>query len=253
LHCSPLGRGAQALAAVEALGLAPLTLASAPAASKRFLIREHALTPLPGSLPDALRSPLTRDAPRWIWRDLLEPALSRAAAVGAAGAGPDAPAAGSEEADDESVAALIERRFGPAVARTLVDAALSGIYAGDLDALSARAIMPSLVEAERRGGWGGGGGSVVLGLARARWAARNDPPSGDAPSPFVAACAKASSVSFVDGMETLPRALAAALRGASDGARGAVEIFTGARVTRLEVASEKGADGGAGKEGGARR
>ncbi len=49
---------------------------------------------------------------------------------------------------DESVAALVERHFGTEAVNRLADPLLSGIYGGDATQLSARAVLPRLVEME---------------------------------------------------------------------------------------------------------
>jgi len=49
---------------------------------------------------------------------------------------------------DESVAALVERHFGREVVERLADPLLSGIFGGDAAQLSARTVLPRLVEME---------------------------------------------------------------------------------------------------------
>ncbi len=49
---------------------------------------------------------------------------------------------------DETVAALVERHFGREAVERLADPLLSGIYGGDAAQLSARAVLPRLVEME---------------------------------------------------------------------------------------------------------
>ena len=53
---------------------------------------------------------------------------------------------------DESVAALVERHYGPEVVDRLAGPLLSGIYGGEASQLSARAVLPRLVEMEERYG-----------------------------------------------------------------------------------------------------
>lgn len=50
--------------------------------------------------------------------------------------------------EDESVAALVERHFGHQAVERLADPLLSGIYGGDAAQLSARTVLPRLVEME---------------------------------------------------------------------------------------------------------
>jgi oxygen-dependent protoporphyrinogen oxidase len=54
--------------------------------------------------------------------------------------------------EDESVAALVERHFGAEAVDRLADPLLSGIYGGDAAQLSARAVLPRIVEMEREYG-----------------------------------------------------------------------------------------------------
>src|SRR6201993_4109928 len=49
---------------------------------------------------------------------------------------------------DESVAAMVERHFGKEAVDRLADPLLSGIYGGDACQLSARTVLPKLVEME---------------------------------------------------------------------------------------------------------
>jgi oxygen-dependent protoporphyrinogen oxidase len=53
---------------------------------------------------------------------------------------------------DESVAALVERHFGPEAVDRLADPLLSGIFGGDATQLSARTVLPKLVEMEEQYG-----------------------------------------------------------------------------------------------------
>jgi len=54
--------------------------------------------------------------------------------------------------EDESVAALVERHFGREAVDRLADPLLSGIYGGDATQLSARTVLPKLVEMEAQYG-----------------------------------------------------------------------------------------------------
>jgi oxygen-dependent protoporphyrinogen oxidase len=53
---------------------------------------------------------------------------------------------------DEAVASLVERHFGSEAVERLADPLLSGIYGGDAAALSARTVLPRLVEMETQYG-----------------------------------------------------------------------------------------------------
>ena len=54
--------------------------------------------------------------------------------------------------DDESIASFIGRRFGAEAVTYLAEPLLAGIHAGDVDALSMRALFPRFLEAERKHG-----------------------------------------------------------------------------------------------------
>jgi protoporphyrinogen/coproporphyrinogen III oxidase len=54
--------------------------------------------------------------------------------------------------EDESLAAFVRRRFGEEAVQYLAEPLLAGIHAGDVNRLSARALFPRLVEAERQSG-----------------------------------------------------------------------------------------------------
>jgi len=109
----------------------------------------------------------------------------------------------SDPARDESVLEFFERRFGAEAARAIGAPAVIGIYAGDAAALSIKSALPRLYELEQKHG------SVLRGAFAERGA-------GETPRSF----------SFPDGLEELPRALAARL-----GARRVV-----ARATAIERA-----------------
>ncbi len=111
---------------------------------------------------------------------------------------------------DEAVAALVERHFGAEAVDRLADPLLSGIYGGDAAQLSARTVLPRLVEMETQYG------SLTRGMlaahrqlrARAKAAARNNGRSkaGAPPAP------RPIFTGLRGGMQQLIDALAARLR-----------------------------------------
>ncbi|MFZ0662914.1 MAG: protoporphyrinogen oxidase [Acidobacteriaceae bacterium] len=56
------------------------------------------------------------------------------------------------EDKDESVACFVRRHFGDEVARTIAAPLLSGVFGGDIETLSARAVLPAFVQMEREHG-----------------------------------------------------------------------------------------------------
>jgi oxygen-dependent protoporphyrinogen oxidase len=126
------------------LGLgAMLVPASATAARNRYLFHNGKLQRLPSGLISFLTSGAIH------WRTKLALLLERFQSP-------------RVDLADESIDAFARRRFGSDAAETLVDAFVTGIYAGDPSALSLPASFPRLAAMEREHG------SVTRGLARSR-------------------------------------------------------------------------------------
>lgn len=117
---------------------------------------------------------------------------------------------------DESVAALVERHYGAEAVDRLADPLLSGIYGGDATKLSARTVLPRLVEMETKYG------SLTRGMLAAhkkmRAAAKNSTGPKRAPMPIFTA--------LRGGMQQLVDALVAKLDPAS--------IWTNTPVSAIE-------------------
>jgi protoporphyrinogen/coproporphyrinogen III oxidase len=145
-------------------------LPSSPSASTPYLYHHGRLVPVPRSpqaiLSTSLLSPFAK------LRLLGEPLVGRSAA------------------EDESVAAFVERRAGRELLGSLVAPFVSGIFAGDPEKLSMRSAFPMIAALEREHG------SVLRGAAkRMRSSGRG----------------RRQSVGFRGGNDILPRALAAHL------------------------------------------
>lgn len=165
-----LNREPHTLALVDALGLRSRLVEARPEAKRRFIVRNGRLC----QVPDGPRTLVT--SPALSWRGKLRLAAEPFAA--------DAPAG-----VDESVHAFATRRIGAEAAEMLVDAAVSGISAGDSRRLSVAAQFPVMTEMEREHG----------GLIRGMLARKKAP---DGP---------ARLLSFYTGLHTLTGALADAL------------------------------------------
>jgi protoporphyrinogen/coproporphyrinogen III oxidase len=161
-----LNREPETLSLVEALDLGPRLISARKEASRRFIVRGGRLCEVPDSPPSLIRSPALSWAGKL--RLLMEPFAS----------GPP----GTEE----TVHAFATRRIGGEAADMLVDAAVSGISAGDSRVLSVDAQFPIMTEMERDHG----------GLFRAMFARRK---SGKGPPALLG---------FDRGMGTLTGALA---------------------------------------------
>ncbi|WP_068469084.1 protoporphyrinogen oxidase [Candidatus Protochlamydia phocaeensis] len=177
--CRSRGAGRKTLELVEALGLHKQIVTAHPAARDRFLYWKGRLQALPRHPFACLFSPLMKGWMRTLWRDLK---------------------AARGRGDDESIYSFFNRHLDPAWTDRLIDPFVSGIYAGDLNKLSIKSCFPLLDKWEQEQG----------SLLKAAWRHPKRPPSSSA---FVRALERSSLFSFQDGLETLPRALAAQLEG----------------------------------------
>ncbi|MFP5206140.1 MAG: protoporphyrinogen oxidase [Acidobacteriota bacterium] len=123
------------------LGLGAELLPSNDAARKTYIVVRNRLVPLPDGLmflvptklaPTAFTRLFSLRTKLRMGMELLHP-----------------PRAGE---GDESVAALVERHYGAEAVDRLADPLLSGIYGGDAAQLSARTVLPRLVEMEKKYG-----------------------------------------------------------------------------------------------------
>ena len=152
----------------EDLGISD-QIVQAPPHAPRYVLTDGQLRPVPLSPPAFFTSSLINGATKWaLLRDIFGTSIP-----------PDA---------DESVAALVRRKFSPQLLDRLVGPFVSGIYAGDPERLSIRSAFPQLYEAEKSAG------SIVRGMMRL---AKSKKGPRDRPS----------LQTFRDGNETLVRAL----------------------------------------------
>lgn len=170
---------------VSEIGLSSQRLDVSPLASRRYVVRQGRLQPLPGSPPAFLKTPLF--SLRSKLRVLREPFVARA----------------SPERE-ESVSQFVERRLGRELLDYAVEPFVAGVYAGNPDELSVKAAFPRLYALEQRYG------SLIKGqVLGARERAQRGEKGRNA----------AHSFTFRDGMQRLPEALARALGNVRTGAR----------------------------------
>jgi protoporphyrinogen/coproporphyrinogen III oxidase len=197
------GELAEVLEMLEDAGAGSLVEAST-AGARRYVVHRGALVPLPHGPRSFLASPLLSAGAKV--RLLGEPFRR--------GAPPDRA--------EESVASFVRRRFGPEVLERLVDPFVSGVWAGDPEALMMGEILPKLVAFEREHGSVARG---VLGLRRRGGRGGGvDPPAG-------------RILSYAEGLQVWPRAVAALVAaGGRDEAGREVcgEVHTGAPVFRVQ-------------------
>jgi oxygen-dependent protoporphyrinogen oxidase len=161
---------------VGALGLNDRLVDANPIANKRFLMRNGRVLAMPMSMMDAVRTPLyTFGAKLRLLKEPFVPAAPRDA--------------------DESVADFVTRRMGREFLDYGIAALVSGIFAGDPKRLSLRHAFPKVWNLEANYG-SLVGGAVKLMLERRR----------EGLKPY-----KSRIVSFRDGLETLPLAMAGEL------------------------------------------
>ena len=164
------------LALVRRLGLEGTVRKADESAAKRFIYRAGRLHRVPTSPPAFLRSPLLSRRGRA--RVMLEPFGRR-----------------RPDGIDETVFQFASRRIGREAASVLVDAMVSGVYAGDVRALSLRSTFPKMAAMEEEHG----------GLVRAMIARRRNSNGGGPAGPA------GTLTSFAGGMDTLVDAFRAEL------------------------------------------
>jgi protoporphyrinogen/coproporphyrinogen III oxidase len=144
-----------AAALCRELGIADQLLPSNDAERKTFILVRNRLIPLPDGLMFMVPTKLvpTILTPLFSWSTKLH--MAREFLF------PPAPAT-----EDESVAAMTRRHFGQETVDRLVSPLLSGVYGGNADQLSVRAVLPRMVAMEQK----------HRSLSRAMLAARKNPP-----------------------------------------------------------------------------
>jgi oxygen-dependent protoporphyrinogen oxidase len=150
-------------------------LIEAPPRAPRYVLLKGALEPVPLNPVALAASPLLSASSKW---KIVRDAFTRTQ--------PPEP--------DESVAGFARRKLSEELLQNLLGPFISGIYAADPERLSLRSAFPQVYEAEKSAG------SILRGMmrqARARKEPRERP----------------GLLTFREGNETLPRALAGKLRG----------------------------------------
>jgi oxygen-dependent protoporphyrinogen oxidase len=186
---------------VRSIGIEDRLLRSNQAAARRFIFRKGRLRQLPGGPGSFLAS------------SILSP-WGRARVLG------EPFAAAKKDDADESVFDFAARRIGREAAAILVDAMVSGIYAGDARELSLRACFPKMWTMENEHG-----GLFKAMLARRR-EKKDGGDSGGGP-----AGPGGTLMSFRGGMRELIDGLAAAVGPA---------LRTGCRVSRILSSGDRG-------------
>jgi oxygen-dependent protoporphyrinogen oxidase len=124
------------------LGLGGDLIPSNDAARKTYIVVKNRLIPLPDGLMFLIPTKLIPTATTRLF------SLGTKVRMGLELLHPPRPSGDA----DESVASLVERHFGAEAVDRLADPLLSGIFGGDSAQLSARAVLPRLVEMEQEYG-----------------------------------------------------------------------------------------------------
>jgi oxygen-dependent protoporphyrinogen oxidase len=160
---------------LEEIGLAEKRIYADGAASKRYILRDGTLHALPMGPVSFVTSRL------WTWngklRLLKEPFIGRAD-------------------NEESVADFVRRRLGSEFLDYAINPFVAGVFAGDPESLSVQAAFPKLYALEEK--YGG----LIKGLAKGRKERKQRAEK---------AKSSAKLFSFLDGMQSLPDALATSL------------------------------------------
>jgi oxygen-dependent protoporphyrinogen oxidase len=112
------------------------------------------------AMPDGMRLMVPADLAAIDNSPLLSEAAKRAYREEPSRAGELHASAPAFDGPDESIASFVRRHFGDEVARTFAAPLLAGVFGGDIETLSARAVMPALVAMEREHG------SLITALAK---------------------------------------------------------------------------------------
>ncbi len=172
----------------DELGIAGRLVVSSDVSRTRYLFHRGRLVALPASPAALLASPLlSAGAKLRLCSEPLRRLRSRAGASGA---------------EEASLEAFLEERIGREATRTLGGAFVRGVYAAEIDELGAESAFPRLVAEARAAG-----GLVRAMLRNKRAAASRE--TQDLPGP--ASGSRSDLLSFPDGFEELPRALATVL------------------------------------------
>ncbi len=173
LECGPDSFLTEKPAAAELcreLGLADQLTPSNDGARKTFVVVRNRLVPLPDGLMFLIPTKLVPTALTRLFSPMTKLRMALELLH------PPRPSG-----HDESVAALVERHFGQEAVDRLADPLLSGIFGGDAKQLSARTVLPKLVEMEIQYGSLTRGMLAAHRQMRARLAAqKNDTANGKA-------------------------------------------------------------------------
>jgi protoporphyrinogen/coproporphyrinogen III oxidase len=174
----------------QELGLGDQLIPSNDASRKTYILVKGSLVPIPHGLEFMV--------PTRIWPMATTPLFSFSTKLRMAA---ELFSSAHKDAADESVGDFVRRHFGQEMVDRVAEPLLAGVYGGNAERLSIRAVLPRFAEMERQHG------SLVRATLKAKAQARSKAPAGSNPQPLF--------TSLKNGMQQMVEALVAALPQAS--------------------------------------
>jgi protoporphyrinogen/coproporphyrinogen III oxidase len=174
----------------QELGIGDQLISSNDADRKTYILVKDRLVPIPQGLEFMV--------PTRVWPMATTPLFSFATKVRMAG---ELFSGARKDAGDESVGDFVRRHFGQEMVDRVAEPLLAGVYGGNAEHLSIRAVLPRFAEMEREHG------SLVRATLKAKAQFKSKAPAGAKPQPLF--------TSLKNGMQQMVEAVVAALPQAS--------------------------------------
>lgn len=174
----------------QELGLGDQLISSNDASRKTYILVKGQLVPIPQGLEFMV--------PTRIWPMATTPLFSFSTKLRMVA---ELFSSARKDAGDESVGDFVRRHFGQEMVDRVAEPLLAGVYGGNAERLSVRAVLPRFTEMERQHG------SLVRITLRAKAQFKSQAPAGAKPQPLF--------TSLKNGMQQMVEALVAALPQAS--------------------------------------
>lgn len=172
------------------LGIADQLISSNDADRKTYILVKGRLVPIPQGLEFMV--------PTRVWPMAATPLFSFTTKLRMAA---ELFSSARKDAGDESVGDFVRRHFGQEMVDRVAEPLLAGVYGGNAEHLSIRAVLPRFAEMERENG------SLVRATLKAKARFKSEAPGGAKPQPLF--------TSLKNGMQQVVEALVAALPQAS--------------------------------------
>jgi protoporphyrinogen/coproporphyrinogen III oxidase len=174
----------------QELGLGDQLISSNDASRKTYILVKGQLVPIPHGLEFMV--------PTRIWPMATTPLFSFSTKLRMA---VELFSSARKDGGDESVGDFVRRHFGQEMVDRVAEPLLAGVYGGNAERLSIRAVLPRFAEMERQHG------SLVRATLKAKAQFKSKAPAGSKPQPLF--------TSLKNGMQQMVEALTAALPQAS--------------------------------------